>query len=152
MDEKKLQILRSDEAKKFPLFSKLYRCIGPFSEPKFMEWAGGNFAIKQAETHLIATAKFGRDFNVLSPSPTVIGIASGDSFIGTVITPAWNCPLGKNDETISKCREIFTMYERDGRMESAGAFPDRYSQYRKKFSSAALKDFDETATAISNNL
>jgi hypothetical protein len=44
--------------------------------------------------------------HALEPSPTAVGMWSKDYFILTAIRQELDCPLGKNDETVYKKREI----------------------------------------------
>ena len=144
-EEQKFQKICPDDAKKLRIFSKMYQCVSPFREPKFMEWEHGDFAVKKE----ISTAKFGWNLDALSPPPTIVSVTIGELFIATIITPCWDCPLGKYGETISKQKESYTMFSGTDGMQSAGAFPEKYNHYRAKFSSAALKDFDTIVNSFS---
>jgi hypothetical protein len=153
MDDQKLRVLRGEEAKQIPVFFDIYARVNPYHHPDLTAWSLGEFALKQTETCLIATAKFPKpNHRVLSPAPTAVALASPGTFIITEITPGFNCPLGKNDETVSKQQETVTWYKLDGKIKTSGAFGSQYDACRATFSAAALQDFDSTVTSVSIKL
>lgn len=155
LNESLLKNLRADDAKQLPIFSTIYQCIYPGHTPDFRAWSFGEFTMKQGIDYTIVTAKFPERYHgILTPSQTAVGMMSKDIFIIAVVTPSFDCAIGKNSEmemgnSVYKPKEIDRWFGLDREIErdrpGSGSL---YDEFRAKFSKIALEDFDRIVKGL----
>jgi hypothetical protein len=143
------RVLRGEEAKKLPIFNNIYQCIYS-GTPDSLTWNLGEFTRKEGEDYVIVTAKFPkRDYRILTPSPTAIGLWSKDAFILVAVTSSFDCSIGKNNETVYRPKEINKWFAVDNVIKRDWMRTgNQYNESRAKFSESALEAFDQLVNSL----